>query len=399
MSASVPESSALVPLAYHRAVASYLADNEAEVWSWASGRCGSSDQAHDSLRSALLRDTYRLDSRAHAQAHEILATAMQRLGIVAPATLYQSPGQGMNAMLVYVPEEVHIIVQGPLLEHLTTDELLAVFGHELAHHALWSCEAGRYYIADRILNDAVNGGSAAPSIYETYRRFVLHTEVYADRGGAIAAGALEPAVTALVKVYTGIRQVDPAAYLRQAQEVETSEREASSEHSHPETFIRARALALWCGGADGMEDWLAARLVGPLVLTGLDLMGQVRLQALTRGFIARFLTDGQFASPAVLAQVRQLFPDWNDGGEAAASLEAFGPDAVDAGVRDYLVALMMDLALADADQRDEALLWAGRLARKLGCTDTLERALQRDAGFGRRELTRHRRALERESQA
>ncbi|MGN5476595.1 M48 family metalloprotease [Cupriavidus basilensis] len=82
----------------------------------------------------LLRDTYRIEADAHADVHAALAQAMSRLGIEARATLYQSPGQDMNASLVYVPGEVHIVLQGPLLERLAPPELLAVFGHELAHY-------------------------------------------------------------------------------------------------------------------------------------------------------------------------------------------------------------------------------------------------------------------------
>ena len=70
--------------------------------------------------------------------------------------------------------------------------------------------------ADRILNDAVAAPNASGSHRETLRRYALHTELFADRGGAVAAGAVAPAISTLVKVQTGIGTVDAAAYLRQA---------------------------------------------------------------------------------------------------------------------------------------------------------------------------------------
>ncbi len=397
MAPNTPDRTTLVPLAYHAAVVDYLRKHEPEVWEWARARTSSAEHL-EQLRSALLRDTYRLDSEAHADVHAALAQAMARLDIDAPATLYQSPGQEMNASLVYVPGEVHIILQGPLLERLSQEELLAVFGHELAHYLLWSLDDGRFLTADRILNDTLAAPDASHSHRETYRRYALHTELFADRGGAVAADAVAPAVSTLVKVQTGIGSVDAAAYLRQAAEIESHEAGATAAHSHPETFVRARALALWWDGAADLDQWIATRLHGPLALEHLDLPGQLQLQALTRGFLAYYLAGMQLASEPVLAQVRMLFPDWRDD-EPRADVENLSADVADDSVRSYLNALMMDLALADPDQRDAALQRAGQVAQTLGSLQALQTNLRRDAGFNKRELDRYNRQLAKESQA
>lgn len=397
MDSHAPDRGALMPLAYHATVVDYLRRHEPEVWRWASARTTRAEQL-EALRSMLLRDTYRIDAEAHADVHAALARAMARLGVDARATLYQSPGQEMNASLVYVPGEVHIILQGALLERLSQAELLAVFGHELAHYLLWSRDDGQFLVADRILNDALAAPGTSSSHRETYRRYALHTELFADRGSAVAAGAVAPAVATLVKVQTGMGSVDAAAYLRQAAEIESHEAGASAAHSHPETFIRARALALWWEGAADLDPWIETRLHGPLALERLDLPGQLRLQALTRGFLAHYLAGTPLASEAVLAQLRMLFPDWRDD-EPAVGPEAFAAQAADDGIRGYLNALMMDLALADPDQQDAALLRAGRVAQALGSLDALQRNLRRDAGFGKRELDRYNRQLAKEAQA
>lgn len=391
---SGPDCTALRPLDYHFAVVDYLRRYEPEVWKWAGARSTSAEQI-ESLRSALLRDTYRIDEEAHRDIHSALSLAMTRLGIAAPATLYQSPGE-MNASLVFVPGEVHIIAQGALLERLSGDELLAVFGHELSHYLLWSRDEASFLVADRILNDALTNSDAI-SHRETYRRYVLYTELFADRGSAIAAGAVAPAVSALVKVNTGMGMVDAAAYLRQAAEIESKENRRSEAPSHPETFIRARALALWWESAPDLEQWIASRLQGPLGLECLDLPGQLRMQELTRGFLAHFLAGTALASDAVLAQLRMMFPDWHDN-EPVIGIEHFGSGTTDDSVRSYLNALMLDLALVDPDQRDAALLRAGQLAKALGSFESLQKNLQRDAGFGKREMDKYKRQLAKESQ-
>ncbi|MGO4329969.1 M48 family metalloprotease [Cupriavidus sp. 2TAF22] len=386
MDSALPDASALVPLPYHLAVVDYLKSQEPDVWAWASS-FKVRDEHVAEVRAHLLRDTYRLDAAAHPEVHAALGLVMQRLGISAPASIYQSGGQQMNASLLFVPGEVHVILQGPVLEHLTQEELLALFGHELSHYLLWSCDEGAFHTAERILNDAMAAAASAASHHETARRYYLHTELFADRGGAVAAGAVAPAVSTLVKVHTGIASADAAAYLRQASEVDAADAGATAAATHPETFIRARALDLWWQGAGDLNAWLERRLQGPLALDRLDLPGQLRLAALTRGFLTHFLADGALRTEAVANQVRALFPDWS-ATEAPAALSAFESAQVDDSVRHYLNALMLDVALVDPDIRDAALLHAARTARTLGTLEALQLNLKRDARFGKRDLDR-----------
>jgi hypothetical protein len=398
---SSPDRSTLSPLPYHHAIVNHLREHESEVWNWAGARLTGSEQ-RDALRAALLRDTYRIERGAHGDVHGALDTALARLGIDAPATLYQSTGQEMNASIFYVPGEVHIMLQGPLLERLSPEELLAVLGHELSHYLLWSREQSELLAADRILHDALASGQASASQRETYRRFALHTELFADRGAAIAAGAVGPAISALVKVQTGMATVDADAYLRQALEIEHQEAQASKAYTHPETFIRARALALWWDGAPELQQWLETRLHGTLALDRLDLPDQLRVQEMTRGLIAHFLADERFASEAVLAQVRLMLPDWPGGGNTVAPGEAaaaLSPDTSATALRTYFSALLVDLALADPDQQDSALLRGGLLARELGIADSYEAQLRRDASMNKREMDKFKRQLDKEAQA
>lgn len=393
MDVTTGERPALAPLDYHRQLVAHLKQHEPDVWRWAASQKIREEHLAQ-VRADLLRDTYRLEAQAHPEIHASLRLAMQRLGVDAPATLYQAGAQDMNAALLFVPGEVHVVLQGPLLERLSEDERLALFGHELAHYLLWSLEDGDFHVADRILNDALASSQATASHAETLRRYSLHTELFADRGGAVAAAAPGPAVSTLLKVQTGMTNPDPAAYLRQAAEVDAGDKQASNMRSHPETFIRARALELWWQGAGQHAEWVQQRLCGTLSLEALDLLDQTRLEQLTRGFLTHFLEEQPLRSELVLNQVRQLFPDWNPD-EATLSAQAIVDMKVDDSVRGYLNALMLDLALVDNDVQDAALLRASTLAHVLGSEQALQLNLKRDARLGKRELDKLKKNTER----
>jgi hypothetical protein len=368
----------LAPLAYHREVSAYLRVAEPEVWAWAVSNSAQAEHL-EGMRAAMLRHTYRLEPEAHPEVHEACGKAMAALGIAAPVTLYQAADGSMNATLCYIPGEIHLIFHGPILERLSPDERLALMGHELAHYRLWSEDTGAFYAASRILDHALTYPSPPFAHVETARLFSLHTELYADRGGALAAGGAEAAITTLVKVMTGFPSVDSAAYLRQAAELESGGGKSQGD-THPETFLRAQALDKWWKADDDLDQWLESHVRGPLSITALDMLRQNELMQLTRAFFALFLTDSALRSDEVLTQVRRFFPNWRESEDATAAKDLTAKD-LDEPTRGYLVALMLDCAMADPDAKDELLLAAGRAAKGFGGLEQFRTALKRDLKF------------------
>jgi len=226
---------------------------------------------------------------------------------------------------------------------------------------------------------------ASASHINTARLYGLYTEVYADRGAAFVSGAPEASISTLVKVQTGIQTVDAAAYLAQAEELEQGDQQLSQAHSHPETYLRAQAVDKWARTDQGLDDWLRRRLQGPLSMAKLDLLDQARLQGLTRRFVARFIEQEPMRSELVMIQVKRYFPDWSEG-EPKADLEAITTETADDSVRDYLGFVMLDLALADPDLREHALMEAARAARALGRADAFLEALKKEGGLPKREI-------------
>ena len=371
----IGEEDRLVPLSYHAELVTYLSEHERAVWDWSKSDDVRRHQA-DEMREAMLRQTYRLEPEAHPDVYAACQSAMTKLGIDAPATLYQAADGMMNASLCFIPGEIHLVFYGPILERMASAELLALMGHELAHYRLWMAADGNYYNASRILDHALSYPDASPSQRESARLLSLYTELYADRGAAIVADAVGPAVSVLVKTMTGITSVDPAAYLRQAEELEAGAGRSEAQ-SHPETFLRARALDRWWRRADDLDQWVDMRLRGPISLEALDLLRQQELARMTRAFFVRLLKEIELHSEAVTTQVKRYFPDLDEEGEAL-DLEAIGPERIDDSTRGYFIALMFDCAMADPDTRDEVLLAAAKIARSIGAEQLLGAALKRD---------------------
>lgn len=391
-----PTFAALATMPYHDEVIALLRAEEPQAWAWASSAEARSEHAQQ-LRALLLENSYRLDADAHPHLHAACAAAARRLQVAAPISLYHGTDSDSNAAILYVPGEVHIIFHGSLHERLETAELEAVLGHELAHFVLCERDDGAWMTADRLLRMSAADPAVSDSVRETARLFGLYTEAFADRGGAVACGALEPAVAALVKVRTGLARVSAESYLRQAAEVCAAMKGRSDATTHPEIFVRTQALRLWCeahaGGAEeplaiAAETWLRGALEGSLDIDALDLAGQQRLGTLTRRVIGQFLRPAALRSEGMLACARQFFPD---------ATPADGPDpalrdtiAPATGVHGYVAALLLDFAVADRTLDDVPFAQALTLAGELGLLEAFERLAATALKLSRRQLAKAR---------
>jgi peptidase M48-like protein len=392
--------SELCVLTYHRAVAERLEQDEPNGWATVgklretapSGIAGWDDEPAPDPAAELLRSAYRLEPAGHPIVHAALARAAENLGLDTPVALYQvEGGLQANAGLVSLPDELAIVLSGNLISMLSEDGLSAVFGHELSHHLLWSLDEGRYQVADRLLELLSIESGTSPAQLETFRRYRLASELFADRGAVVACGDLLSAVGALVTAATGLADVDPASYLAQAQAVDPLAPNRAP--SHPETVLRAWALGQWYAelgaeiGAVPVADRLpagesAARaLLRPrLDLDALDLFDRAELERVTRNLIEDLLLHPEWHSEPVLAHVRQFFPDlspvprtgndsWGSPGFEVRSL----PDALSAQTRRYLGYVLLDLITVDPDLDVEIAL-----ARALGFADELGMAADLD---------------------
>lgn len=377
------------PLPFHDALASYLQKEEPETWAWFASAQAQSDYA-ESLRLDLLKKTYRLEAQAYPELFVALSEATTKLGLEVPATLYQSQSnRESNAALCYLPGEAHVVFEGSLLQSLNPQELRALLGHELAHYRLWSEQGQRYLIADRIIQAMAGDSRAEPSQVETARLMRLYTEIYADRGSFLVTGEAAPAIACLLKTSTGLSQVDVDSYLRQADEIFSKSKVRTEGLSHPESFIRARALSLWAAGTADVESEITRMIEGPLALDRLDLLGQARLTDRTRRWLQLHLRAPWFQTEPVRAHARLFFEDFvfpsqtHEDDSLLVELREAEND-----VRDYFCYTLLDFAVADPELEEEPLKAAFALAHLLDWDDRLEALTIKELKYKKRDAQR-----------
>ncbi|MBK8092962.1 MAG: M48 family metalloprotease [Verrucomicrobiaceae bacterium] len=380
----------LTPLPQHRELADWLRREEKEVWSWFAQK--ETEVADlEQVRLSLLRDNYRLEAAAHPEEFREIAAACEALQIKAAVFAYQAQHQSEpNAAVCHLPGEAHVIFSGPILSLLSAEELRAVIGHELAHHHLWQMENGDFLLADRILLASASHPAAEATHMQSARVWRLATELFADRGAYLATGSLEAAVGGLVKTTTGLAQVSAKSYLAQAEEIFSKSKPKTDRLSHPETFIRARALQLWVDEDAALESIIARMLDFDEGLDDLTLVQQAELSALTRRFLAHLLSPDWFQTEAVLAHARLFFREFKPAADAAILTELTERPA---SHREYFAQLMLDFCSVDPDLDDAPIERCLEFARDLECIGTFEKLLTKELKVKAKTLKKLKEAL------
>jgi len=354
----------LEPLPYHVELRDYLKSQERDLWNWFASARAQADYT-ENLRLSLLKSTYRLEPESHPDLYQSVEEAKARLQLDVPVTVYQAQNSPQpNAALYFIPGEGHVVLSGPVLSLLNAEEIKSVLGHELAHYHLWQWEQGELHIADRLIQAVASDPRAAESHEHTARHFQLYTEIFCDRGSLFVTGDINPVVASLVKIETGLAQVSAPAYLKQAEEIFVKNNVATEGLSHPEAFIRARALSLWQTQRHDAHPHISKMIEGAEAFDRLDLIGQARMMKSTRWLLEQFVQPKWFQTPAVLGHAKMFFDDFQPAATKDATvLEAF--KSSDAKLREYLSYVLLDFVTADPELDEMPLAAALELSRQL----------------------------------
>jgi hypothetical protein len=377
----------LDPLPYQRALCDYLHRNERDLWNWFASAEAQADYT-EHLRLELLKGTYRLDAETHADLYKLVEEVKDRLELTLPVTVYQAQQSNhLNACLYYIPGEGHIVLFGSVLSLLNAPELKALLGHELAHYHLWQHNGGELLIADRLLQTIGNHPDAAECHVQSARWFRLYTEIYADRGSFHVTEDLHSVISGLVKMQTGLSQVSGASYLKQAEEIFAKTTVKTAELSHPEAFIRARALSLWAERNDEAAERISAMIEGAASLHELDLVAQQKLTATTRKALEQFLRPRWFHTDAVLGHAKLFFDDFKPATEPDDSFVT-ELNFSDTKLREYVCYLLLDFATADPELDQMPLAAALEFAQRLEIDAAFEKLASKELKLRARDIKR-----------
>ena len=163
-------------------------------------------------------------------------------------------------------------------------------------------------VSDRIVTAIANNQNSTPAHYETARLFKLYTEFFCDRGAYIVTRNNASIISSLVKISTCLHRINADSYIKQAEEIFAAEEDTkTSGISHPENFIRARALWLWHTKGNEAEPAIKKMIEGNVNIEELDLFKQQQINLITEQLIKSLLHPQWMRTPHAIALSNQYF--------------------------------------------------------------------------------------------
>ena len=168
----------LQALPYHLKVRDHFAQ-QATTWNFFAAVKTKEEQLAQ-YKTELLKNTYKFDEQADAGIYEKVNKAKEKLGLEQlPVTVYQAQyTDEINASIVFLNNEAHIVFSGRITQLLDEDELLAILAHELTHIKLYSMLQGELETAERIIMAIAGNYNSDAAYYETARLYRLYTWVF-----------------------------------------------------------------------------------------------------------------------------------------------------------------------------------------------------------------------------
>ena len=381
----------LQALPYHLKVRDYFAQ-QTKTWNFFAAVKTKEEQLAQ-YKTELLKNTYKFDEKADAGIYEKVNIAKIKLGLdQLPVTVYQAQyTDEMNASIVFLNNEAHIVFSGRITQILDENELLAILAHELTHIKLYSMLQGELEIAERISMAIAGNYNSEPAYFETARLYRLYTEIFCDRGAYTVVGDTAPVISSLVKIATGLDKVSAESYGKQAQEILSAGNSVKAATvSHPENYIRTRAIQLWHEQQEGAEEEIINMIEGITDLDQLDVFKQKELSQLTKRFLQLFLKPKWFQTSLVTSLARQYFSDFIYD-EIAVTDESFRTAISEshASIKDYLAYVLLDFALVDGSLELIPFGWAFQFAEEVHLKEVFDAIIKKELQLSDKKLQQH----------
>ena len=368
-------------LPFHRELVRCLRELEPDTWEWFEKK--QDDQAErDAIRLELLKRSVRLERADEPDLYQWVDLACERLGFDQQVILYRAQNyEQLNCSVIGLGDGAHLVFYGPVERQLEPAEFLAVIGHELGHAELWRGEEGAFLIAEQILDAWAQEPQASGAWLETSRLFRLYAEIYCDRAGYRASEDLPATVGALVKLETGAKSIQPLSYLKQAEEILSSDAQSSRGDSHPETYLRALALQWWTKDASDEVDQRLEKLIeGVGELTSLSVAQQPRWQQWTRDVLVHLLDPAWRKTDLTQAHARLFFEGETPPTRSSVSLADLDSQICTASesMLDYACYLLLDFVSCDRQVQEVALAQSLEWSRRWQCETRFQDLARRE---------------------
>ncbi len=377
---------------YHQKVRDYFKQQK-KTWDYFNKATNKENQLLE-FKNELLKNTYKFDPVTENFIYDNVAIAKEKLGLKdLPVTVYQSQHSDdlLNASIIYLNKEAHIVFSGSITKLLDHEELLVVLSHELSHVKLFAIQDGELEVADRIITSIANNYTSEPAYYETARLYRLYTEIFCDRGAYQVIGKMEPIITSLVKISTGLDKINAANYLKQANEIFNNDQAIKTEgFTHPENFIRARAIQLWHEKKELAEDEITKMIEGIVDIDKLDIFKQKQLTHTTLNFLQLFLKPKWIQTTLVLSQAKQYFPDFVINKDILLTEQFIDSTSKShSSVKEYLGYLLLDFALLDASLEEIPMGWSFQFAEDVLLKNEYDAIIKKELKFSDKKLQQH----------
>lgn len=377
----------LQPLNYHIKLRDSF-KKQTKTWEWFSSFKVKDEQLKE-FKSDLLKNTYRLDKESNVDLYGMVEKAKVKLGLDIEVTIYQAHNSiENNAGISYLPGEAHIVLSGQVLKLLDSDELLSIIAHELSHVRLFTIENSEFEVVGRIITSIANDYRSEDVYIETARLFRLYMELYCDRGSLLVCEKIEPVLSGLIKLNTGLEKVSVDSYIKQAEEIFASEKVKSEFQTHPENYIRVLALKIWDSSKEEGNDRILEMIEGDIQLNGLDIFKQYKIHDLTFRLIKLMLKPKWSRSTAVLSLARQYKSDFKTDDTIVINDELLNElRPLSKSVKEYLSYILLDFALVDPSLEDVPMGFAFQLAEDLSLKETFNDIVKKELKLGERKLS------------
>lgn len=350
------------------------------MWDWFT----SSDVTNEEqgkIKDSLLKGTYRFDKESDPQIFAAAEDSLEKLGVSGKVYIYQAQNSYQsNATLLDLNGEYHIVFSGQLLNILSEDEKKAIIGHELGHALFDHIENGEFAVVDRILHAVVENELSEEAYEQTARHFSLYREIYCDKAAYKVVEDLDIAVSALVKTTTGLTKVSAKNYLKQASEIfDKSEGTKSEGVSHPELFVRVKALELLEKEPDKAEEKIRELIEEQEKISDMNVLMRFEFINFIEKMIRLIMMPDWIRTDQHLSLAQNYFPDINLTGSTKITESLIKEVAkLNKSQIKFLAYLLMDFAFADNDVKEVALGHSFRIAEGLEFQKVFEDTIKKE---------------------